>query len=352
MRLSDAILRLRTRPLFAFAFALSIFLAAVFVRYSFGNELYTVPFITLFPAILISALVGGLWVGVIVAVLSAVAAWLWFLPPSATTALRWPDGYLTWALFALTCLIQLYVIHTLNQTVDKLSRARDRSAALFQELQHRVANNLQFVAAMLRMKRRVLELDPSAGERLFESAQIRLDTMARIHRRLYSPKSLELPIGDFLRALCSDIVTARGVPDVRCEIEAANVRLDFQRLVALGLLISELVTNSAKHAFPEGQSGIISITLKQQSRKRLVLTVKDNGRGLPAGLDLANGESLGIRIMNGLAAQLGGELVMARSIDRHWYPVGNSDELIHCGNCGVSLLLMLALGGSLGSSWN
>jgi two-component sensor histidine kinase len=164
-------------------------------------------------------------VGVLVTILSAIAAWFWFLPPSSTTALQWPGGYLTWALFALTCFIQLYVIHVLNRTVDELSRARDRSAALFQELQHRVANNLQFVAAMLRMKRRVLELDPSAGERLFESAQSRLDTMARIHRRLYSPQSLDLPIGEFIEGICTDILTARGVQNVKCAVQADHVSL-------------------------------------------------------------------------------------------------------------------------------
>ncbi|HSD91919.1 MAG TPA: histidine kinase dimerization/phosphoacceptor domain -containing protein, partial [Methyloceanibacter sp.] len=194
MRLSTATRHLRARPLLGLAVALGVFVLAFLLRYAFGGELYNVPFITLFPAILISALVGGVWVGVVVAILSAVAAWFWFLPPSATYAMQWPGGYLTWALFALTCFIQLYVIHALNRTVEKLALARDRSAALFQELQHRVANNLQFVAAMLRMKRRVLELDPSAGERLFESAQSRLDTMARIHRRLYSPDTVDLPV--------------------------------------------------------------------------------------------------------------------------------------------------------------
>jgi two-component system, sensor histidine kinase PdtaS len=310
MRLQDAIQRLRARPLLSFAAALFIFVAAFALRYSFGNELYNVPFITLFPAILISALVGGVWVGVIVAILSAIAAWFWFLPPSATTALQWPGGYVTWALFGLTCFIQLYVIHVLNQTVDELSHARDRTAALFQELQHRVANNLQFVAAMLRMKRRVLELDPSAGERLFESAQSRLDSMARIHRRLYSPESLELPIGEFLQGLCADILAARGMQNVKCVVEATNVSFDLQRLVALGLLINELVTNSAKHAFTEQQGGVISITLKD-TKERLVLTVKDDGRGLPPELDRVNGKSLGLRIMNGLATQLGGELIWA-----------------------------------------
>jgi two-component system, sensor histidine kinase PdtaS len=117
-------------------------------------------------------LIGGLAVGVVVAILSALAAWFWFLPPSATTALHWPEGYVTWALFVLTCLIQLYVINALNKTVDELSLARDRSVALFQELQHRVANNLQFIAAMLRVKRRALEVDPSAGGRCLKARKL------------------------------------------------------------------------------------------------------------------------------------------------------------------------------------
>jgi two-component sensor histidine kinase len=194
--------------------------------------------------------------------------------------------------------------------VDKLSRARDRSAALFQELQHRVANNLQFVAAMLRMKRKVLELDPSAGERLFESAQGRLDTMARIHRRLYSPESLELSIGEFLHGLCTDILTARGARNINCVVKADEVAFDLQRRVALGLLINELVTNAAKYAFIDREDGTISITLERSTGNQLMLTVKDDGCGLPPGLDLMNGKSLGLRIMKGLADQLGGELYL------------------------------------------
>jgi two-component system, sensor histidine kinase PdtaS len=308
MQFGETVQRLRSRPVLGLAIAIFVLLAAVGIRYSFSSDLFNVPFVTLFPAILIAALIGGLWVGIAAAVLSAIAAWLWFLPPSATTALRWPDGYLTWALFVLTCFIQLYVISLLNKTVDDLSLARDRSAALFQELQHRVANNLQFVAAMLRMKRRVLELDPSAGERLFESAQSRLDTMARIHRRLYSPESLEHPLNEFIEGLCLDILEARGIHNVTCQVRADDIRVDLQQLVALGLLINELVTNSTKHAFTEREAGRIWIDLARHEDKLLALTVEDDGHGLPAGVDLVNSKSLGMRIMSALAVQLDGEL--------------------------------------------
>jgi hypothetical protein len=73
MRPQDAIQHLRSRRPVGLTIALIVFLVAFALRYSFGNELYTVPFITLFPAILISALIGGLWIGVVVAILSAIA---------------------------------------------------------------------------------------------------------------------------------------------------------------------------------------------------------------------------------------------------------------------------------------
>jgi two-component system, sensor histidine kinase PdtaS len=308
MRLSDAIRRIRARPPFGLIVALLIFALAFLMRFAVGDQLSNVPFITLFPAILVAAILGGIWVGLLVAVLSAVVAWFWFLPPSATTALHWPDGYMTWALFALTCAIQLYVVYALDKAVDELTLARDRSAALFQELQHRVANNLQFVASMLRLKRRALQLDPSAGERLFESAQSRLDTMARLHRRLYSPASLQLPVSEFLQGLCNDILESRGAQCVECTVAAAAVSFDLQRLVALGLLLNELVTNSVKHAFADRDSGTVAVSLQPDGSSHFVLTVMDNGRGLPPGLDLVETNSLGLRIINSLVVQLGGEM--------------------------------------------
>ena len=305
----EAIQLIRTsRPWLGLSIALLVFLIAVGLRYLFNQQLYNVPFITLFPAILISALVGGLRVGLLVAVLSAITAWLLFLPPSATTALHWPDGYLTWALFALTCFIQLSLVYLLHQAIDALTLARDRSAALFQELQHRVANNLQFVAAMLRMKRRVFELDPSAAERLFESAQSRLDSMARIHRELYSPQSLERPISDYLEKLGKDIIAVRGLKNVKCHVRAVNAAFDLERRVTLGLLVNEFITNSLKHAFTGREEGNIHIILEQNDADHLALTVKDDGHGLPDGFKFTDGRSLGLNIMNSLALQLGGEL--------------------------------------------
>jgi hypothetical protein len=88
-----------------------------------------VPFITLFPAILIAALVGGLRAGILVAVLSGLAGWYWFVAPLGSYWLPW-HGFLIMTAFVITAAIQLYVIKTLNLAIDQLSQERDQSAVL------------------------------------------------------------------------------------------------------------------------------------------------------------------------------------------------------------------------------
>ena len=135
-----------------------------------------------------------------------------------------------------------------------------------------------------------------------------LDSMARIHRELYSPQTLERPIGDYLEKLGNDIIEVRGLKNVKCHVSAVDVGFDLERMVTLGLLVNEFITNSLKHAFTGRDEGNIHIILEEEDTNHLALTVKDDGRGLPEGFDFANGNSLGLGIMNSLALQLGGEL--------------------------------------------
>jgi two-component sensor histidine kinase len=84
-------------------------------------------------------------------------------------------------LFCVAAGIQLFVIEMLNRTVDRLSDERDRVAVLFRELQHRVANNITFVASLLRLKRRTLDAAPQNAAAVLDEAETRLGTIARIH---------------------------------------------------------------------------------------------------------------------------------------------------------------------------
>ena len=117
----------RKRPALGVALALGIFLVAFELRFAFGDALKVVPFITLFPAILLAALVGGLRAGILVAILSGLTGWYWFVAPLGSFWLPW-DGYLVMTLFMITAAIQLYVIRTLNTSATELRHSSKNSS--------------------------------------------------------------------------------------------------------------------------------------------------------------------------------------------------------------------------------
>jgi two-component sensor histidine kinase len=285
--------------------ALGIFVIAFLLRFFLGDALQDVPFITLFPAILLAALVGGLWAGVTVAILSGIAAWYLFLPAADSFDLFWPRGAVNMLFFVVTAAIQLYVIRTLNLAVDELSTERDQSAVMFQELQHRVANNLQFISSLLKLQRHTAVSDPATSGRALEAAENRLELMARIHRRLYDPAAVRMPLTEYFQGLCTEILDATGAKNVVCVVQTPAVSFDLRRLMMLSLLMNEVITNSVKHAFTGRQQGTISIRLDQDGNQ-YSFTITDDGRGLAA--NDARAEGLGFRIMQNLAAQLGGQI--------------------------------------------
>jgi two-component sensor histidine kinase len=306
MRLVTTLKELRQRqPWIALGIALAIFLGAFLLRLAMGDVMKDVPFITLFPAIVLAALVGGLEVGLVIAALSGLAGWYFFLPPENSFQLEWPSGLLIMVFFTATAAIMLYVIRTLNLAVDQLTAERDQSAVLFQELQHRVANNLQFVSSLLRLQR---QSNTAADTKALDAAQSRLELMARIHRRLYDPQALRVPLSAYFEGLCSEILEATGAKNVGCVVEVPPVTFDLRRLMILSLLLNEIVTNSVKHAFVDRQRGTVSIRLEQDAAN-FALTIKDDGRGLPSSHAAPKG--LGFNIIESLAGQISGVIAIS-----------------------------------------
>jgi two-component sensor histidine kinase len=249
-------------------------------------------------------MVGGLRAGVIVTVLSGLVGWWWLISPVETSP--WPHGYLIIMFFVITAAIQLYVIRTLNLAVDQLSEERDRTATLFKELQHRVANNLQFVSSLLNWHRRTASSDPVAGAKALDMAHNRLELIGRIHRRLYDPDAIHMPLGRYFEGLCQEILEASGAKNVVCLVEVPPVTFDFNRLMALSLLLTEAITNSVKHGFGGRERGTVSIRLDLDAANRYALTIQDDGVGLASNTIELKG--LGTNIMQSLAAQLRGEI--------------------------------------------
>ena len=296
----------RDRPGLGLAAGGAFFVLASALRWLLGGMSEGFGPMTFLPAILLAGLFGGIRIGVTVAAICTLVAWVMFFPPYCTFTLATPH-IITMVIFVVTALLELYVIRTLNVAISDLSEARERSNVLFRELQHRVANNLQFVAAVLMRRRKLMKSDPVCSDAL-KSAQARLETMSRVHRRLHDPTSLDQPLQTYLEALCADMIRASDTPDIRLSVESPALVLSLNSLMSLSLIVAELVTNSLKHAFRDRSEGQIAVRITG-AKGVYTLSVCDDGPGLPKDFGKTKKDSLGQGILQSLAGQLHGNLV-------------------------------------------
>jgi two-component sensor histidine kinase len=292
----------RDRPWLGLALGAGLFAIAGISRFFLGGLSEGFEPITLLPAMLLAGLVGGIRVGLGICFVCIIVAWVWFFPPYGTFILASHDA-ITMGMFILTAVLELCVIRVLNVTINDLALARERSNTLFRELQHRVANNIQFVAAILHLAKKEFEAG-SAGAHALDAARSRLELMSRVHRRLHDPAAADLPLASYIEDLCRDLIQASASPHVELRVQAPPVRLDFELLMSLSLIVAELVTNSLKHAFLGRVDGRISIRFAV-GKRNCTLSVADDGCGFPPGREVKP-DSLGRTILQSLVSQLQG----------------------------------------------
>lgn len=199
---------------------------------------------------------------------------------------------------------------------------------LLKEVHHRVKNNLQVISAMLKLQARTTQETTALD--VLEDSRSRLRAIALIHEILYGSENLEqLDFTQYVQRLASTILSAHGHQNhVRLIYQLQPICLNLDTAIPCGLLLSELITNAIKHAFPDERKGEILIGLEaaetilsetsadehQASRhQQYVLTIRDNGVGMPVDLNLNQLQSLGLKIAYDLAWQLQGTLTMSRS---------------------------------------
>jgi len=302
-----------SRALVGLAVALFAFATALALRFGLDEVLPPgFPFLTFFPAVIITAVFCGVWAGSFCAVLCGLAAWYWFIPPSGFGLEG--QSALAMGFYLFIVVVDIALIHVMHRAMHRLRQEKAHSAGMaeqqrtmFEELQHRVANNMAFVASLLNMSRRRIAQDPAAAPLVIDEARARIETMARIHRRLHDPNSVDLAVGVYLDELCRDVLSASGAQGVACTVEAPVMTLDIRTLTALSLFVTEVMTNSIKHAFPEGRPGSIGVRLERRDDSTLELTIADDGIGLAPHSVAKPGHGLGLRIIKALAAQLRGD---------------------------------------------
>ena len=181
---------------------------------------------------------------------------------------------------------------------------------LLMEVHHRVKNNLQVMASLLRLESgRAAE---PATRLVLGDMQSRVRAMALLHETLYRSRTFaRLNLGDYLKDLANQFFRAQNHGgDVRLALDLAPVWLTINQAAPCGLLVNELLTNACKYGFPGGRSGEVRVALERLDSGAIRLTVADNGVGLPEDFEARREKSLGLHLVADLAKQLGGTLEM------------------------------------------
>ncbi|MGA9139583.1 MAG: PAS domain S-box protein [Methanocella sp.] len=183
---------------------------------------------------------------------------------------------------------------------------------LLKEIHHRVKNNLQIISSLLSLQSESISAENPA--RAFRESQDRIRSMALIHEKLYRARDISrVDFGEYVSSLTAYLsrsyMAGRGV-EIAIGIE--GIYLDIDKAIPCGLIINELVSNSLKYAFRDGQGSRIHISLSH-SDNAYTLIVGDDGAGMPQGLDFRNTTSLGLQLVNTLVGQLEGTIDLEES---------------------------------------
>jgi len=212
---------------------------------------------------------------------------------------------------------QKMVIFTLLDITDRLKTEKYlknsliEKETLLKEIHHRVKNNLQTVSSLLDLQAESIT-EPKSLE-AFRSSQSRIKSMALIHERLYKSENLaKIKAYEYIKNLIEYLEGTYHSSSREIEIttELKDLYLNLDVAIPCGLIINELVTNSMKYAFPHNQKGNIKVSLLSDNEKNLILSIMDNGVGIPLNFKTLNPQSLGLELVKLMVKQLNGTMAI------------------------------------------
>jgi two-component sensor histidine kinase len=200
---------------------------------------------------------------------------------------------------------------TLEVMVAERTEALKQRDLLLREVYHRVKNNLQIVDALVHMQAGEIE-DPAVKASL-EGLRSRIYALGLVHQQLMTSSDLKtFDLAPFLEELSENLASLSPTGEIRLIVDAMPLSVDLDYALPLGLIVTELVTNAIKHAFPDGHGNVtirVSRGGERHGQSEIVVTVSDDGMG-QKGTDAAGTvKGLGKRLINGLLAQLKGRMV-------------------------------------------
>jgi two-component sensor histidine kinase len=305
----------RVRGLRDYAIGAAGFLVALAVRQMAGVWLQShYPYMTFFCAVILTAYLAGLGPALAVALAAGVAAYFSYAPARFAIA-EIPSPLLGGLVFFATAMGCALVIAALRTSRNRLDSERKRYAnlaenrdLLYRELQHRVSNNIQVVAGMLRLQAN--GASPEVGRALAE-ASARISLIAKIQRDLYNQTGALSSFHAFAHDLLTKALAAAGAEHVTVRINGGDQPLHPEQATAVALVLLECFNNALEHAYADGRAGEIIVDLAQDGA-HWRLTMRDDGPGPPPGFDIERGHSFGLKIARAMATQLQGGFTLER----------------------------------------
>jgi len=219
-----------------------------------------------------------------------------------------------WSVLALAAIllgIYLFMRYRVESKTKDIQLSLNQKELLLKEVHHRVKNSLSIVSGLLQMQS--ISTENEEANRILQTSQTRIQSIALIHEKLYKTDSLsdiklDVYLKDLVESIHNTFIELNN--RVSLQFEMDSVEIDSKSVIYCGLLVNELVVNSFKYAFKERDNGELTVKLKKDG-DNIVLTISDNGPGLPEKFNPENQDGLGSMLINTFAAHLEAETIVS-----------------------------------------
>jgi PAS domain S-box-containing protein len=200
----------------------------------------------------------------------------------------------------------IFGILGMNIDITDQQEALDARDMLLKEVHHRVKNNLQMIISIINLEAENTSCD--GADEVFADIVNRIEAISLIHERLYASENNNIVhSADYLRELIDHLISGVQNTDIQVVYELEDIDLAIDKVITLGLITNELVTNALKYAFEGPGSSLLFVSMEQKD-DGITVVIADNGPGLPVDFDMKRSASLGYRMIHVLARQLSGSV--------------------------------------------
>ncbi|MFW6160710.1 MAG: sensor histidine kinase [Acidobacteriota bacterium] len=212
----------------------------------------------------------------------------------------------------------------------KLHSAIKEKETLLREIHHRVKNNMQLISSLLRLQSRFIK-DEKTQEVLKETVS-RIKSIALVHERVYQSGNLsQIDFRPYIHHLTDHLahLFLDEAKNIKIEVESDEIHFSIGQAVPCGLILTELVSNALKHAFPGNKAGKVIVRMEKDKKGFYNLIVEDSGTGLPDGINLENPNTLGLMLVKDSVQQLEGNLKVKKkegTVFKITFPASPADE--------------------------